>query len=137
MCDRTMTTRLATPILILSDSPPLLRSCTEKLAKAGLAAEVLSSSDGPRMLEAARGRPAVILDGSCCNPVGFISDLQAGGPASRVIILSSNTSLYFAVEVMRSGASDFLPLPLDGDRLIASIARCLASPPGAVPGPAM
>jgi two-component system, repressor protein LuxO len=130
-----MTTRTPRPILLISDSPPLLRSCTEKLAKAGLAAEVFSSSDGPRLLEAARARPAVILDGSCCNPIGFISDLQTGSSRPPVIILSSNTSLYFAVEVMRSGASDFLPLPLDGDRLIAAINRCLGSPPraGAVP----
>jgi two-component system, repressor protein LuxO len=132
-----MTTRLATPILLISDSPPLLRSCTEKLAKAGLAAEVLSGCDRMRMLEAARARPAVILDGSCCNPLAFIGDLHAGSPASRVIILSSNASLYFAVEVMRSGASDFLPLPLDGDRLIASLNRCLALPTASAPGPAM
>ena len=38
---------------------------------------------------------------------------------------------------MRSGASDFLPLPLDGDRLIASLNRCLASPTAIAPGPAM
>jgi two-component system repressor protein LuxO len=132
-----MTSRLATPILLISDSPPLLRSCTERLAKAGFAAEVLSTCDGARMLEAARARPAVMLDGSCCNPFGFISDLQAGSPAPPVIVLSSNTSLYFAVEVMRSGASDFLPLPLDSDRLIASISRCLGSPPAAGSVPAM
>jgi DNA-binding NtrC family response regulator len=79
----------------------------------------------------------VILDGSCCNPIGFISDLQNGSSRPPVIILSSNTSLYFAVEVMRSGASDFLPLPLDGDRLIASINRCLGSLPGAGAVPTM
>src|SRR5215216_6531419 len=128
MSDRTMTTRSAKPILLISDSPPLLRSCTDKLAKAGLTAEVLSGSDRPQMSAAARARPAVILDGSCCNPLEFISDLQAGSPATRVIILSGNTSLYFAVEVMRSGASDFLPLPVDGDRLIASVKRCFSSP---------
>lgn len=133
-----MTTPLATPILLISDSPPLLRSCTERLAKGGFAAEVMPGPQRPRMGAAAAGAPpAVILDASCCNPVDFISDLQTNSPAPPVIVLSSNTSLYFAVEVMRSGAADFLPLPLDGDRLIASINRCLGSSPAAAPASAI
>ena len=132
-----MTTRLATPIILISDSPPLLRSCTDRLAKSGFAAEVLSGSDSSRMLETARTRAVVILDGSCCSPLRFLSDLRANRPSPAVILLSSNTSLNFVVEVMRSGASDFLPLPLDGDRLIGSINRCLGSSPAAEPAPAM
>ncbi|MGH6874116.1 MAG: sigma-54-dependent transcriptional regulator [Aestuariivirgaceae bacterium] len=131
-----MTATLPTPILLVSDSPPLVRSCTDRLARSGFAAEVLSTSGGTRIAEAAMARPVVILDGSCYPPLAFLSDLRAAGSSPPVVVLSSNASLAFAVEVMRWGAADFLPLPFDGDRLITSITRCLGSSCAEKPAPA-
>ncbi len=111
------------PVLLIEDTLSLQMVYEAVLAKAGFS--VLSAgtaADGLAMFQA-HGPKVVLLDLMLPDRPGLdlMADMLRIAPDSRVIVITANASINWAVEAMRGGAFDFLVKPFDEARLIATV----------------
>jgi DNA-binding NtrC family response regulator len=116
-----------------SHVPPVLVVDDEAGSRRALAAWL--RLDGFRPIELARGtellewkgeRPgAVCLDLMLEDMSGLevLRRLQVTDPELAVVVVTGQTNLETAVEAMRMGAYDYLPKPIDQERLLAAVRR--------------
>jgi two-component system nitrogen regulation response regulator NtrX len=90
---------------------------------------VLQAASGAAALKAASAErvDAILLDIKMPGMDGFevLDQLAAGGAFPPVIVVSGHGDIATAVEAVRRGAYDFLEKPLDRDRLLVTLRRCL------------
>ena len=110
-------------ILILEQSKSVRNNLRERLEFEGF------STEGAETAERA---------GAMCEKIPFdviITDDVSGLAATDVpvIVLSSDNSVESAVEAVRRGAVDFIPKPIDMNRLLGALRRVVAAPEAVAP----
>ncbi len=90
---------------------------------------VLQAASGPAALKLIGSEriDAVLLDIKMPGMDGFevLDNIGAVAPRPAVIMVSGHGDIATAVEAVRKGAYDFLEKPLDRDRLLVTLRRCL------------
>ncbi len=113
-------------VLIVDQSKSMRNTLRERLEFEGFSAEVAADAAAAAEL---------------CGKIPFdllLSDVQCRIPDAQIplIVLSANASIDAAVEAVRNGAQDFLPKPIDMNRLLQSMRRVLEHPAPVAPAPA-
>jgi DNA-binding response OmpR family regulator len=119
-------------VLLVEDHAKLAMALAAGLRQAGLAVDVVF--DGHDALEhaAVTAYDVVVLDRDIPGVHGddVCKQLNAGGSASRVLMLTAAGAVQDRVEGLGIGADDYLPKPCDFAELVARV-RALARRPGA------
>jgi two-component system repressor protein LuxO len=117
----------AQTILIIADNDPLARRLSQILVEANLAATILPSADQRRILAALDSHVAVIFDATAIQyPLQqFFGDIPKTAASPPIIVLSGKASINLAVAMMQQGAADFIAMPFDPQRLLASVTSLL------------
>lgn len=116
------------PVLIIDNDAATRHELAERLRDAGYAPE--TAADGFKGLgKLADADPDVVL----CDAhmpgmpgLGVLREIRARTPAVRVIVMSSHSTIDEAVDAMRHGASDYLPRPIETDRLLSAMEAAAA-----------
>jgi DNA-binding NtrC family response regulator len=108
-------------ILIVDDLPEVRRQMVSELAALG--AEILECADGQEALELCQQTAVDVVVSDVRMPrldgIGLLRALPR--PAPPVILHSGYQDVARAVEGLRLGAADFLPAPIDHERLRARV----------------
>jgi DNA-binding NtrC family response regulator len=108
---------------ILEDDPVQLDALSALVAELGY--ECLPTSDPEEALKAVRyGRCRLLLagiHGAAGNGYEFLDRALRTDPGLHVIVVTSEYTLDSALEAIRRGAADFLPKPIDRNRLKRSL----------------
>ncbi len=117
----------APAVLIVDDNPRIFRSLNINLQDSGY--EVFWAKNGAEALENAKAHtPSVILlDLSLGEENGLrvLEKLRAAHPGIPVIMITGYGTFEAAVQSIKIGAYDFLPKPLDFDRLLSIIEKAI------------
>ena len=117
----------AATVLIVDDDPLVYEISAHWLAAAGHRAEV--SVDGEAALTAlGRVLPdVVVLDLSLPGMGGLdvLVHIHSAMPRTPIVILTGTTDIATVVTAMQRGAFDFLPKPVERDKLISTVGRAL------------
>jgi CheY-like chemotaxis protein len=121
-------------ILVSDDDHSITRLCRRVLERQGFAVDTVRSVD-EALERARRAAPSLVLldlktpvaDGLCILRGVRSEPSLADVP---VVILSEVTRDEVLREVVAEGVADFVPKPLDADRLLQSVRVALALPPG-------
>ena len=115
-------------ILIIDDEEQLRKLLARIIALEGYeVAEAADCAGGLRMLR--RYEPDVVLcdvklpDGNGVEMVGRIKQVM---PSAEVILLTAYGNIPDGVQAIKNGAFDFLPKPLDDEKLLASVEKAIA-----------
>ena len=115
-------------ILIIDDEEQLRKLLARIIALEGYeVAEAADCAGGRRMLR--RYEPDVVLcdvklpDG---NGVEMVGRIKEAAPATEVILLTAYGNIPDGVQAIKNGAFDFLPKPLDDEKLLASVEKAIA-----------
>jgi two-component system, response regulator YesN len=114
-------------ILIVDDEPRHCRGMAGMIRSTRSHAQVIIAKDGLKGLEVAQiNRPDVrITDIRMPNMDGLtlLSHLSKGDYKPKVVMLSAYNLFYYAQQVIRHGAFDYLLKPVDIDKLEEVLAR--------------
>jgi two-component system cell cycle response regulator DivK len=119
-------------ILVAEDDPVTLETLAAKLRGAGF--QVVTAMDAMQTVMAAQrqGPDAVLLDIQMPGGTGLdaLKRLRASTKTRLipVIVISGATAADTADRVKALGAADFLPKPVDFERLRESLGRLIAAP---------
>ena len=114
------------PVLVVDDDPLAVNLINQYLTKEGFG--VITASDGAEALRLARGRKpaAITLDVIMAGPDGWeVLKLLKADPELADIPVIMVTILDKHEEGVALGVADFLTKPIDRNRLIAALQRCL------------
>jgi FixJ family two-component response regulator len=115
-------------VIVVDDDASVSKSLDRLLRSNGFAAQVFSS--GESFLEAGPWPPpyCVVLDLAMpgLNGLELQQRLNDAGIQCGIVFLSGHGNLETGVEAMKHGAVDFLPKPVDEDRLLAAVRESLA-----------
>lgn len=111
------------PLLIVDDDAPFRQSLTRAMERRGFA--VLSAgslADATQLVQEVPPVYAVLDlrldDGNGLELVGLLREIA---PAARIVMLTGYGNLASAVSAIKAGAVDYLPKPVDADRLKAAL----------------
>ncbi len=117
-------------VLVVDEKSAVQTMCRTALTKAGYMVGL--ASDGAAALAAFRQEdyPLVVLNLSLPDASGLeiMRDMLESRPETRVIVMTTHSSVRNAVEAMRAGALDFLVQPFDEDRLLTATAQAVPRP---------
>ena len=117
-----------TPVLVVDDDEGLLLSIKATLVSAGLPEPALVS-DSRNALDLMRMHhfQLVLLDLMMpyLNGIKVLEKIKSEYPDSECVIVSASDEVATAVQAMTLGASDYLVKPLNSEKLIALVNRCL------------
>jgi DNA-binding NtrC family response regulator len=117
-----------TPVLVVDDDEGLLLSIKATLVSAGLPEPALVS-DSRNALDLMRTHhfQLVLLDLMMpyLNGIEVLEQIKSEFPDSECVIVSASDEVATAVQAMTLGASDYLVKPLNSEKLIALVNRCL------------
>lgn len=119
---------------LIAGGDPAMRACCETVLEP-LGFSVISAQDETEVLSylgsAIDSVDAVLLDVAQYKPDGsdLLRVIREFNPALPVIVASALATIDNIVNVMRMGAADFLPKPLDCDRLGRAVRRLIESEP--------
>ncbi len=106
-------------LLVIDDDPVYLELIACSLARPDL--EILTASDAETGLEAfRRARPQIVLSDLVMpglSGMELLEKIVSVDPGADVILMTGNYSTESAVEAIQKGAYDYLPKPIDVDRL--------------------
>lgn len=105
-------------VMIVGRSCVRAITCRDQLES--LSEEIINVSDYEQAFTASRGKPELILVGeevSSSEMCVFLARLCGKYPDAQVVIVSENPRLDQVVRLMRAGATDYLPAPLDENAL--------------------
>ncbi len=114
-------------ILVIDDEEGIRDGLRTLLQEEGVAVDVAASAEeGIRRLDH-RGFDVILLDLNLPGEDGLstMSALRRGAHPADVIILTGYGTVENTVEAMRKGAADVIEKPIQKDRVLASIRRCL------------
>lgn len=116
------------PLLAIDDDPPTLEVIQEALSDADL--DIHTALDAEAGLEAFRTvRPRIVLADlmmPMLSGMDLLERMLSKDPAVEVILMTGNYSTDSAVEAIQKGARDYLPKPLNLEKLRSSILGLLA-----------
>ncbi len=109
----------ATRILIIDDEPAICNNCKKILSKLDYeVATALSGGDALSLMEEAPFHVVVTdLKMSRMGGMAVLQHIREHYPETRVIVITGYASVSSAVEVMKSGAFDYLPKPFTPDEM--------------------
>jgi FixJ family two-component response regulator len=117
----------APTVFVIDDDPAICRALSRLLTAAGYAARTFESAEG-FLAERDSEAPGCLLLDICLPGLGGI-ELQRsflGSPCPRpIVFLTGQGDIQTSVNAMKAGAVDFLPKPIEGERLIAAIDKAL------------
>jgi DNA-binding NtrC family response regulator len=115
-------------ILIIDDEPSILNNCKKILTRSNY--HVATASNGydaiSQMEETAYDVVITDLKMSRMGGLAVIGHIRECHPEIRVIVITGYASVASAVEVMKSGAFDYLPKPFTPDELRSVVVQALA-----------
>ncbi len=118
----------ADPILVIDDENAILLSVDTILQLAGLN-NVLTCSDSRQAISLVeQNNPGVILldlNMPQINGERILDHVASNQPHIPVIVITGRIDAESAVECMKSGAFDYIVKPVDENRLIGSVKKCL------------
>ena len=112
-------------ILIVDDDADIREMLTDRLEAGGF--EVVTASDGAKGLQRIRREDLdlVLLDLQMpvMDGMGVLRGLQEERIDATVVVMSAYGTIALAVEAMKRGAFDFLPKPLEPDRIRLTVEK--------------
>jgi two-component system response regulator GlrR len=107
-------------VLVVDDDPAMCRMLVECLCAAGFDATSAHGVDEALALHRAHGYARIVSDVQLGARDGFalLEEVQAGGPATRVILMSTSGSPTAIRRAERAGAFAFLTKPFDPGELV-------------------
>lgn len=117
-------------LIVGATDPALQRLCTEAAEKLGLSVQpVADPAAMQRIAHAGEGGLAILVQESLFAVRGaeFISELRDLHPNASIIVVG-DPSVDSAVNALKLGANDFLPLPVDAQRLRAALEEASQRP---------
>ncbi|MDK2970414.1 MAG: cyclic di-GMP phosphodiesterase [Candidatus Sumerlaeota bacterium] len=121
----TDTVRQAETVLLVDDEDNILRMLAQYLERKGYRTlQAVSGADALHIV--AESAPAAIISDVCMPEMDGLDLLHAvmeSDPDTVVILTTGSPSLDVTIEALRSGAVDFLPKPIDLNRLLESLHR--------------
>ena len=116
-------------ILVVDHEADIAENCTSALKEAGYA--VRAASSAAEALHLMRERPADLVLAEMALPgmdgMQLLANLKEMYPDACVVVMSSAGTIGDAMEAMRRGAADFLPVPFEARALQRTIACCLGA----------
>jgi len=127
---RLMSEKNSTPtkLLAIDDDPGFLGLISAVLSSDNL--QILTTTDAETGLDLfARTRPRIVLLDLVMPRISGMEVLEkmvSADPATEVILITGNYSTESAVEAIQKGACDYLPKPVDVEKLRARVASLIA-----------
>jgi len=122
-----MTTEKTAQILVVDDEVHICRNCQKILSKAGHAVDY--SLDGHKALAMlSEKRYDIVITDIRMGRIGgeaVLKWIKENTPETMVIVITGYASVSSAVEIMKTGAFDYLPKPFTPEELRAIVARAL------------
>jgi DNA-binding NtrC family response regulator len=118
----------ADPILVIDDEDAILLSVDTILQLAGLNNVLTCSASRQAISLVEQNNPGVILldlNMPQINGERILDHVTSNQPHIPVIVITGRIDAESAVECMKSGAFDYIVKPVDENRLIASVKKCL------------
>jgi two-component system response regulator AauR len=114
-------------VLIVEDDPNVRLGCEQAMQLADIAVECVASAEEARRRMAIELPGAVITDMRLpgMDGLAFLRGVHELDPALPVIMITGHGDVTLAVEVMRSGAYDFIPKPFSSEQLVEVVGRAL------------
>jgi response regulator RpfG family c-di-GMP phosphodiesterase len=116
-------------ILVVNHETDTAEHCISVLKEAGYA--VRAASSAVEALELMRERAADLVLTAMAMPrmdgMQLLANLKEMYPDTCVVVMSSAGTIGDAMEAMRRGAADFLPMPFEPRSLLRTIASCLGA----------
>ena len=116
-------------VLVVDHEADTAEYCISALKEAGYA--VRAASSAVEALELMRERPADLVLTEMAMPgmdgMQLLANLKEMYPDTCVVVMSSAGTIGDAMEAMRRGAADFLPVPFEARALQRTIACCLGA----------
>lgn len=111
------------PLLIVDDDAPFRQSLARAMERRGFTVQTAASlADATQMVQEQPPVYAVLDlrlgDGNGLELVSLLRDLA---PEARIVMLTGYGNLASAVSAIKAGAVDYLPKPVDADRLKAAL----------------
>jgi DNA-binding NtrC family response regulator len=121
--NRTQTPR----VLVVDDEPPICRSIEKILAKLDVHTRSALNGYAALTLMETESFDVVITDLKMSSMGGLevLSRVKQGNPDAVVVVMTGYASVASAVEVMKSGAFDYLPKPFTPEELRAVVRQAL------------
>lgn len=115
-------------ILVVDDEPTICANCIKILTKAGYqVTSAISGFDALKLMESACFDVVVTdLRMQRMGGMELLSRIQTAYPETKVVVITGYASVASAVEVMKSGAFDYLPKPFTPQELRAVISQALS-----------
>jgi len=120
--------RIETPrVLVIDDEPPICRSVEKILAKVDVYTRSALNGYAALTLMETESFDVVITDLKMSSMGGLevLRRIQEGNPDAVVVVMTGYASVASAVEVMKSGAFDYLPKPFTPEELRAVVRQAL------------
>ncbi len=118
----------AAPILVIDDEEAILLSVDTTLQLAGMN-NILTCADSRQAMAIVKQRPpsVILLDLNMPHVDGeaILEQITSQNQHIPIIIITGRIDAETAVECMKSGAFDYIVKPVDENRLIASVKKCL------------
>ena len=114
-------------VLMVDDSPDILRTLQRGLAGAGYDLQPAGSLAAAREATAGRRFDAVLLDLNLPDGSGmeFLDELRQGNPAVAIVVITGHADIAIAVDAMRRGADNFLLKPVDMEALLVFLRKAV------------
>jgi two-component system C4-dicarboxylate transport response regulator DctD len=114
-------------VLIVEDDPNVRLGCEQAMQLADIAVECVASAEEAKRRIAAEAPGVVITDMRLPGMDGleFLRWIHERDAALPVIMITGHGDVTLAVEVMRSGAYDFIPKPFSSELLVEVVGRAM------------
>ena len=117
-------------ILLVEDHHYLRETTHEILADEGY--QVTTTTCGEAALEALSSRDFDLvvtdLNLGAVNGISVLKKAKELNPATKVIIMTGNTDVRFAIEALRYNANDYILKPFNLGDLLARVYHCIGKP---------
>ncbi len=114
-------------VLIVEDDPNVRLGCEQAMQLADIAVECVASAEEAKRRIVVEAPGVVITDMRLPGIDGleFLRWIHDRDPALPVIMITGHGDVTLAVEVMRSGAYDFIPKPFSSELLVEVVGRAM------------
>jgi two-component system C4-dicarboxylate transport response regulator DctD len=114
-------------VLIVEDDPNVRLGCEQAMQLADIVVECVASAEEAKRRIAAEAPGVVITDMRLPGMDGleFLRWIHERDAALPVIMITGHGDVTLAVEVMRSGAYDFIPKPFSSELLVEVVGRAM------------
>lgn len=112
-------------ILLVEDSPSLVRTYVAQLEKGGHVVETAGTIAEAKAIRGSSAPDCVLLDLHLPDGSGLdlLRSWQSDEIELPVIVITANGSMSAAIDAMRAGAGDFLVKPFGAERLLTTVAN--------------